>query len=127
MAGCSRYKVDAKIAAKMKAANQHDFDLMIDLMYLALVSDTTRVITFVPMSEGATYHGTSHWNKNPEKNLPLLDEWDRKWIGGLSKLAGKLKGTSEGNGTYLDRTASQWWYHGRKPHYAHDLPALYWW
>ena len=64
---------------------------MLELVYLALISDTTRVITFVPMEEGGLYHGTSHWNKNPEKNLPEMDTWDRKWIGGLAKLGSKLK------------------------------------
>ena len=120
-----RHEVDAKLASKLMAADRHDLDLMIELMYLALVSDSTRVITYVPMSEGGLYHATSHWNKNPEKLLPLLDEWDRKWIGALGKLGTKLKATAEGEGSYLDRTVILYGGgHGRKPHYAHDLPAL---
>ncbi|MEM7397122.1 MAG: DUF1552 domain-containing protein, partial [Verrucomicrobiota bacterium] len=120
-----RYKVDDKIGETMLKADRHDFDLMIDLMHLSLISDTTRVITFLPMKEGGLYHAISHWNKNPEKQLPLLDEWDRKWIGGLARLAEKLKATSEGDGTYLDRTVILYGGgHGRKPHYAHDLPVL---
>ena len=120
-----RYKVEDKLAARMMAAEQHDLDLMIEIIYLALISDTSRVITYVPMSEGGLYHATSHWNKNPEKLLPLLDEWDRKWIGGLATLGEKLRATPEGDGNFLDRTVIMYGGgHGRKPHYAHDLPAL---
>ena len=120
-----RYPVDEKTAATMRGADQHDFDLMIDLMHLALISDTTRVITFLPMKEGGLYHAISHWNKNPDKQLPLLDEWDRKWISGLARLARILKATTEGDGTYLDRTVILYGGgHGRKPHYAHDLPVV---
>ena len=120
-----RYKVDEKVGKAMLAADRYDFDLMLELVYLSLISDTTRVVTFVPMEEGGLYHGTSHWNKNPEKSLPLMDEWDRKWIGGLAKLGGKLKALEEGDGTFLDRTTIVYGGgHGRRPHYSHDLPLL---
>ena len=120
-----RVQIDEATGKMMLAADRHDYDLMIELIYLALVSDTTRVITFVQMKEAGLYHATSHWNKNPEKLLPLLDVWDQKWVGGLAKLAGKLKATPEGDGNYLDRTAIVYCNgHGRKPHYSHDLPFL---
>lgn len=120
-----RYKVEEKTAKAMLAARRYDFDLMLEIVYLSLVSDTTRVVTFVPMEEGGLYHGTSHWNKSPEKSLPEMDKWDRKWIGGLSKLGGKLKAFEEGEGSFLDRTAIVYGGgHGRRPHYSHDLPLL---
>ena len=120
-----RYEVDEKTGKTMLAAKRYDFDLMLEIVYLSLISDTTRVVTFVPMEEGGSYHGTSHWNKNPEKSLPLMDEWDRKWIGGLAKLGGKLKAFEEGDGTFLDRTSIVYGGgHGRRPHYSHDLPLL---
>ena len=120
-----RYEVDEATGKLMLAADKYDFDLMLELVYLALISDTTRVITFVPMEEGGMYHGTSHWNRNPDKQLPEMDTWDRKWIGGLGKLAGKLKAVEEDEGKFLDRTAIIYGGgHGRRPHFAHDLPLL---
>lgn len=120
-----RYKVDGATAKTMLAAKRYDFDLMLEIVYLSLISDVTRVVTFVPMEEGGLYHGTSHWNKSPEKSLPEMDKWDRKWIGGLAKLGGKLKAVEEGEGTFLDRTSIVYGGgHGRRPHYSHDLPLL---
>ena len=120
-----RYEVDEKTGKTMLAAKRYDFDLMLEIVYLSLISDTTRAITFVPMEEGGLYHGTSHWNKSPEKSLPEMDTWDRKWIGGLAKLGGKLKAFEEGEGTFLDRTSIVYGGgHGRRPHYSHDLPLL---
>lgn len=109
----------------MTAARRYDFDLMLDLVYVTLISDTTRVVTFVPMEEGGLYHGTSHWNRSPDKSLPEMDKWDRKWIGGLAKLGSKLKSQSEGEGNFLDCTAIVYGgVHGRRPHFSHDLPLL---
>lgn len=120
-----RYEVDEKTGKLMLAADKYDFDLMLDLVHLALVSDTTRVITFVPMEEGGMYHGTSHWNKNPEKSLPEMDTWDRKWIGGLARLGAKLKAADDGEGSLLDRTTIVYGGgHGRRPHFSHDLPFV---
>ncbi|PQO29843.1 DUF1552 domain-containing protein [Bremerella cremea] len=47
-----RWQVDPATGKKMLATDRYDFDLMLELVFLALVSDTTRVITFVPMEEG---------------------------------------------------------------------------
>ena len=54
-----------------------------------------------------------------------MDEWDRKWIGGLQRLATALAGVEEGDGTVLDRTSIVYGGgHGRRPHFSHDLPCL---
>ncbi len=120
-----RYAVDEKTGRAFAKADRYDFDLMLDLVQLALVSDTTRVVTFVPMEEGGLYHGTSHWNKNPEKSLPEMDTWDKKWIGGLARLAGRLKDAEEEDGSMLDRTTIVYGGgHGRRPHFSHDLPFV---
>ncbi len=120
-----RYKVDPATGKKMLKSDRYDFDLMLELVYLSLISDTTRVVTFVPMEEGGLYHGTSHWNRNPDKSLPEMDKWDRKWIGGLAKLGAKLKSIEEAEGTFLDSTSIIYGGgHGRRPHFSHDLPLL---
>ena len=121
----ARHEVDAKTAEAMLKQDRHDHDLMIDLIALAITSDTTRVITYSPMKEGGLYHGASHWNKDPKKWLPQMDEWDRKWLGGLARLANALGSMQEGDGTVLDRTTIVYGGgHGRRPHFAHDLPFL---
>ena len=54
-----------------------------------------------------------------------MDVWDRKWIGGLAKLGGRLRDFEEGDSTFLDRTAIVYGGgHGRRPHFSHDLPLL---
>ena len=120
-----RYEVEPKTRERLLAEDRYDYDLMLELIGLALVSDTTRVITFVQMQEPGLYHGASHWNKNPKELLPIMDEWDTKWLGGLQRLATTLRQHEEGDGTLLDRTTIVYGGgHGRRPHYTHDLPLL---
>ena len=52
-----RHEVDRKVGERMLAQDRHDHDLMIELMSLAIISDTTRVITYSPMKEGGSTTG----------------------------------------------------------------------
>lgn len=86
--------------------------LMIDLMQIALQTDSTRFITFalnglnaVPVIPGVTsdWHNLSHHGQDPDKlaELKVLEIQQMKLFG---ELLAKLKGTREEGGTLLDRT-----------------------
>jgi hypothetical protein len=86
--------------------------LMIDMMHLALQTDSTRFITFalngfnaVPVIPGVTqdWHNLSHHGQDPEKlaELRIVEIQQMKLFG---ELLAKLKSTREDGGTLLDRT-----------------------
>lgn len=86
--------------------------LMIDLMHLALQTDSTRFITFalnglnaVPTIAGVTqdWHNLSHHGQDPAKlaELRIVEVQQMKLFG---ELLDKLKNTGEEGGTLLDRT-----------------------
>jgi hypothetical protein len=86
--------------------------LMIDMMHLALQTDSTRLITFalnglnaVPVIPGVTqdWHNLSHHGQDPAKLAELrIIELEQMRL--FAELLGKLKGTPEQGGTLLDRT-----------------------
>ena len=86
--------------------------LMIDLMHLALQTDSTRFITFalnglnaVPVIPGVTqdWHNLSHHGQDPAKlaELRVIEVQQMQLFG---ELLTRLKGTREQDGTLLDRT-----------------------
>jgi hypothetical protein len=86
--------------------------LMIDMMHLALQTDSTRFITFalngfnaVPVIAGVTqdWHNLSHHGQDPAKlsELRVIEVQQMQLLG---ELLAKLKGTKEESGTLLDRT-----------------------
>ena len=86
--------------------------LMIDLMHLALQTDSTRFITFalnglnaVPVIAGVTqdWHNLSHHGQDPAKlaELRVIEVQQMRLFG---ELLAKLKSTREEGGTLLDRT-----------------------
>ena len=86
--------------------------LMIDMMHLALQTDSTRLITFalnglnaVPVIAGVTqdWHNLSHHGQDPAKlaELRIIEIQQMELFG---ELLTKLKGTREEEGTLLDRT-----------------------
>ncbi|MCA9051216.1 MAG: DUF1552 domain-containing protein [Planctomycetaceae bacterium] len=86
--------------------------LMIDLMHLALQTDSTRFITFalngfnaVPMIQGVTqdWHNLSHHGQDPAK-LAELRVVELQVMQLFGELLVKLKSTPEQSGTLLDRT-----------------------
>ena len=86
--------------------------LMIDLIHLALKTDSTRLITFalsglnaVPVIDGVSmdWHNASHHGQDPEK-LAQLRMIELEQFRLFGELLGKLKQTDEGGVSLLDRT-----------------------
>lgn len=95
--------------------NAHDrpmwLDVMLEVSYLALLTDTTRVITFEWSREaggygggGENHHELSH-HGGDEGMLKKLAAIDRFHLERLGRLLTFLKSTKEGGGTMLDHTA----------------------
>jgi hypothetical protein len=85
---------------------------MYDLMFLALQTDSTRLITYaigdgshVPVLPGVSmnYHDLSHHGQDPEKlkQLAIVESEHVKELGAFIR---RLKSTTEGDATLLDRT-----------------------
>ena len=107
-------KVEAKPPVDIAAAVEVParVRLMIDLMQLALQTDSTRYITFalnglnaVPVIPGVTsdWHNLSHHGQDPAK-LAELKVVELEQMRLFGELLAKLKGTREEGGTLLDRT-----------------------
>ena len=107
-------KVDAAVPVDVPSATEvpKRVRLMIDLMHLALQTDSTRIITFalnglnaVPIIDGVTqdWHNLSHHGQDPAKlaELRIVEIQQMKLFG---ELLGKLKGTQEQGATLLDNT-----------------------
>jgi hypothetical protein len=107
-------KVDAKpptdIASSVEVPAR--VRLMVDIMHLALQTDSTRYITFalnglnaVPVIAGVTqdWHNLSHHGQDPAK-LTELKVVELEQMRLFGELLGKLKHTREEGGTLLDRT-----------------------
>ncbi len=94
--------------------NAHDrpmwLDVMLELTYLAFLTDTTRVITFEWSREaggfgggGENHHELSHHGGDPQM-LQKLAAIDRFHLSRLARFLGMLKATAEADGDMLDRT-----------------------
>lgn len=90
------------------------FQTMFDLMFLAFQTDTTRVATFAMGREagGGQYdeigvpdvqHSLSHHGGDPEM-LDRLAKIDHFLVEQFAYFIGRLGGTTDGDGTLLDRT-----------------------
>jgi hypothetical protein len=85
-------------------------EVMLELCYLALQTDTTRVITFEWSREaagvggaGENHHELSHHGGDPGM-LAKLAVIDRFHLGKLGRFLGRLKTTREADGSMLDNT-----------------------
>lgn len=98
----------------MQPGNAHDrpmwLDVMLELTYLAFITDTTRVITFEWSREaggygggGENHHELSHHGGDPQM-LEKLAVIDRFHLSRLARLLDLLKATPEADGNMLDRT-----------------------
>lgn len=97
-----------------KPRDGHDramwLDVMLELSYLAFVTDLTRVVTFEWSREaggcggsGENHHELSHHGGDPGM-LSKLAAIDRFHLSKLGRFLGLMKATAEGDGTVLDRT-----------------------
>ena len=97
-----------------KPMDAHDramwLDVMLELAYLAIVTDLTRVITFEWSREasgyggsGENHHELSHHGGDPGM-LSKLAAIDRFHLSKLGRFLSLLKATTDGDGTALDRT-----------------------
>jgi hypothetical protein len=101
-----------------KQGAQSYLDSMFELMYLALKTDSTRVVTYQIACEGTcigdsfptaigltnTHHNLSHGNRSPG-GYERWAKYDRFLIEQFQKFITKLAGTPDGDGTLLDTTA----------------------
>lgn len=105
---------DTGLQLGSKPMDGHDrpmwLDVMLELSYLAFVTDLTRVITFEWSREaggygggGENHHELSHHGGDPGM-LSKLATIDRFHLSKLGRFLGLMKATTEGDGTVLDRT-----------------------
>ncbi len=94
--------------------------LMFDMIALAFQTDSTRVVTHIPRTEGdeaKTYnymtkskwdlHTLTHHNEQEDK-LVFWREVDALYMAEWAYFLGKLKSVPEGSGTLLDNTMAAW-------------------
>ncbi len=108
-------KIDATgLQLNSKPGDAHDrpmwLDVMLELSYLAFVTDTTRVITFEWAREaggfgpgGQNHHELSHHGGDPGM-LKKLAEVDRGYLEHLNRFLTFLQTTDEGGRPMLDNT-----------------------
>ena len=108
-------KVDSRfLQLTSQPGNAHDrsmwIDVMLEISYLAFLTDTTRVIAYEWSREagglgggGENHHQLSHHGGDAEM-LRQLGVIDRFHLGRLARFMTFLKSTSEADGNMLDRT-----------------------
>lgn len=105
---------EAGLQLGSKPGDAHDrpmwLDVMLELAYLAFITDTTRVITFEWSREaggygggGENHHELSHHGGDAGM-LAKLATIDRFHLSRLGRFLGMLKSTPEADGSMLDRT-----------------------
>ena len=105
---------DTGLQLGSKPGDGHDrpmwLDVMLELSYLAFITDTTRVITFEWSREaggygggGENHHELSHHGGDPGM-LTKLAAIDRFHLSRLARFMTLLKSTAEGDSHMLDRT-----------------------
>ncbi|TWU03768.1 DUF1552 domain-containing protein [Neorhodopirellula pilleata] len=105
---------DQDLQLDSQPGNAHDrpmwLDVMLELSYLAMITDTTRVISFEWSREaggfgggGENHHELSHHGGDAEM-LKRLAQIDRFHLQRLNRFLDFLSETSEGEGCMLDQT-----------------------
>lgn len=105
---------DTDLQLESQPGNAHDrpmwLDVMLELSYLAMITDTTRVISFEWSREaggfgggGENHHELSHHGGNAGM-LKRLAQIDRFHLERLGRFLDFLSDTNEGDGSVLDNT-----------------------
>lgn len=98
------------------------FQLMIDMIHLALVTDSTRSISLMTFG---MHHDLSHHGKEPTK-LAACRQVEVELIQAFGGLLGKLKSATEGQSTLLDSTMVLMTSNLRdgNTHWTYNLPTI---
>ncbi len=98
------------------------FQLMIDMIHLALVTDSTRAISLMTFG---MHHDLSHHGKEPKK-LAACRQVEVELIQAFGGLLAKLKSAKEGGSTLLDSTMVMMTSNLRdgNSHWTYNLPTI---
>ncbi len=98
------------------------FQLMIDMIHLALVTDSTRAVSLMTFG---MHHDLSHHGKEPKK-LAACRQVEVELIQAFGGLLTKLKSAQEGASTLLDSTMVMMTSNLRdgNTHWTYNLPAI---
>ncbi len=98
------------------------FQLMIDMIHLALVTDSTRAVSLMTFG---MHHDLSHHGKEPKK-LAACRQVEVELIQAFAGLLTKLKSAQEGGSTLLDSTMVMMTSNLRdgNTHWTYNLPAI---
>jgi hypothetical protein len=98
------------------------FQLMVDMIHLALVTDSTRAVSLMTFG---MHHDLSHHGKEPKK-LAACHQVEVELIQAFAGLLTKLKNAKEGNSTLLDSTMVMMTSNLRdgNTHWTYNLPAI---
>ena len=98
------------------------FQLMIEMIHLALVTDSTRAVSLMTFG---MHHDLSHHGKEPKK-LAACRQVEAELIQAFAGLLGKLKNAKEGGSTLLDSTMVMMTSNLRdgNTHWTYNLPAI---
>jgi hypothetical protein len=112
--------------------------LMYDVIALALQTDSTRVITYLPRMDGQdgtgawrdmgnpyNYHEMTHHGEDPDK-LKWFTQADVWYMEDWAYFLNRLKSIKEGDGTLLDHTMAAYGSSGGaiNAHHNHHLPTM---
>ena len=98
------------------------FQLMVDMIHLALVTDSTRAISLMTFG---MHHDLSHHGKEPKK-LAACRQVEVELMQAFGGLLGKLKNAKEGGSTLLDSTMVMMTSNLRdgNTHWTYNLPVI---
>jgi len=98
------------------------FQLMIDMIHLALVTDSTRAVSLMTFG---MHHDLSHHGKEPKK-LAACRQVEVELMQAFGDLLGKLKGAKEGGTSLLDSTMVMMTSNLRdgNTHWTSNLPVI---
>ena len=105
-----------------KDRHQEKIGLLLDMVHLALITDSTRTVTIKTYGH---HHDLSHHGKEKTKRAGFI-KTNSELIKEIAKFLTKLKGTQDGDSTLLDQTMFLLTSNLRdgNTHWTNDLPVL---